>query len=159
MSPFHFIHHIICRSIHLPCLDAHDSLLVLAKSLCSYYGKMGLMFVLCWWCYKLRISINLCCWGGGLGILVFLVFTTLIWNLILSFFCTLRCVAKQFANNPPLVHSGIGFNAFSWYGRIILALFFLVPIFEFKGVHLCLTSGTNQCFLYADWKIRKCVRF
>jgi hypothetical protein len=35
----------------------------------------------------------------------------------------------------------------------------LVPIFEFKGVHLCLTSGTNQCFLYADWKIRKCVRF
>jgi len=159
VSPFHFIHHIICGSIHLPCLDAHDTVLILAKSLCWYYGKMWLMFVLCWWCCKLQIPINLCCRGGRLGIFVFLVFTTLIWNLILSLFCTLRCVAKQFANNPTLVHSGTCFNAISWYGRIILAQFFLVPIFACEGVHLGPTSGTNQCFLYEDQKIRKCVRF
>ncbi len=134
MSPFNFIHRIICQTIHLPCLDAHDSLLVLVKSLCCYIGKMGLMFVLCWWCCKLQIPINLCCWGGRSGILVFLVFTTLIWNLILSFFCTFKCVAKQFANNPPLVHTSTCFNAFSWYGIIILTLFFLVPIFAFQGV-------------------------
>ncbi len=158
MSPFHFIHCIICQSIHLPCLDAHDSLLVLAKLLCCYYGKMGLMFVLCWWCCKLQVPINLCCWGGRLGLLVFLVFTTVIWNLILSFFSHMRSIARQFANNPPLVHSGRCFNAFSWYGRIILALFFLVPIFAFEGVHLGLTSDTN-CFLYKDQKIRKCVKF
>ncbi len=136
MSPFHFIHCNICQSIHLPYLDAHDRLLVLAKLLCWYYGKMWLPFVLCWWCCKLRIPINLCCRGGRLGILVFFVFTTLIWNLIFPVFCTLRFVAKQFANNPPLVHSGTCFNAFSWYGRIILALFFLVPIFAFESVHL-----------------------
>jgi hypothetical protein len=44
------------------------------------------------------------------------------------FLCTLRCVVRQSAYSPPVVHRGMCYNAFFCINKVILTFFVLILI-------------------------------